>query len=60
MKILNILTFWTAKQAGTIHEFLGELEAAVWQAYHENIQQMHKTIRDNQASMNVDCDDIDF
>ena len=63
MKVLNIPTFWTAAQADTIHEFLGELQAAVWQAYHEDIQRMYKDIRDDQTSTNVDRDfddDIDF
>lgn len=58
MKILKIPTFWTAEQADTIHEFLGELQAAVWQEYHEDIQLMYEKIRDNQVSMN-DVKDLD-
>ncbi len=63
MKILNIPTFWTAEQAGTVYEFLGELQTTVWQAYREDIQRMHEEMRDDQASVKVDTDfddDIDF
>jgi len=63
MKILRIPTFWTAEQADTIHEFLGELQAAVWQEYHEDIQRMYEEIKDNQTSMGEAddfYDEVDF
>ncbi len=55
MKIIRISTFWTPEQADTIHEFLGELRAAVWQEYHEDIQQLHNEVRD-QAREHTDKD----
>jgi len=62
MKVIRIPTFWTAEQADTIHEFLGELRAAVWQEYQEDIQAMYDDIaaqaREN-ADKNFD-DDIKF
>lgn len=62
MKIIRIPTFWTAEQADTIHEFLGELRAAVWQEYHEDIQQLYDDVRE-QAQEHTDNDfddDITF
>jgi len=58
MKILKIPTFWTADQADTIYEFLGELQAAVWQEYHKDIQRLYEKVRDNQVSTN-DVKDLD-
>jgi len=55
MKIIRIPTFWTAEQADTIHEFLGELRAAVWQAYHEDIQQLYDDMA-NHVQENTDKD----
>ena len=61
MKILRIPTFWTAEQADTIHEFLGELQAVIWQQYHEEILKMHEEIKiqslEDQKTMN---DDVEF
>jgi len=62
MKIIRIPTFWTAKQADTIHEFLGELRAAVWQEYHEEIEPLYDEGR-NQTLENTDIgldDDVKF
>jgi len=62
MKILRVPTFWTAEQADTIHEFLGELQAAVWQEYHEDILRMHEEVRDQVTESNADKfdDEIKF
>jgi len=63
MKILRIPTFWTAEQADTIHEFLGELQASVWLEYQDDIQRMYDEIRDDQiqAGTSLDFDDdIEF
>lgn len=58
MKVIRIPTFWTAEQADTIHEFLGELRTAVWQAYHEDIQSMYDDIAAQaQENTNKDFDD---
>ena len=37
------------------HEFLGELRAAVWQEYHEDIQHLYDEMRD-QAQEHTDND----
>ncbi len=58
MKVLRIPTFWTAEQADTIHEFLGELQAAVWQECHDDIQRMHEEVRKNKTHVS-DNDDFD-
>jgi hypothetical protein len=58
MKIIRIPTFWTAEQANTIHEFLGELRAAVWQEYHEDIEQLYEDVLDqNRKHIGNDFDD---
>lgn len=62
MKILRIPTFWTAEQADTIYSFLGDLQAAVWQEYHEEIRQMYDEVKE-QAKSNANEnweDDIEF
>jgi len=62
LKILRIPSYWTAEQADTIHEFLGELQAAVWQAYHADIQQMYDEIKTQSQTDSHDYfdDEIDF
>lgn len=62
MKILRIPTFWTAEQAATIHEFLGELQAAVWQEYHEDIQKMYQEIKEQSHRDHIETidDDVEF
>jgi len=62
MKIIRIPTFWTAEQADTIHEFLGELQAAVWQEYHDDIQHLYDEMRDQdqEHSGNDFDDDVEF
>jgi hypothetical protein len=55
MKIIRIPTYWTAEQADTIHEFLGELRAAVWQEYHEDIKQLYQDVH-KQAQEHIDND----
>jgi len=62
MKIIRIPTFWTAEQADTIYEFLGELRATVWQEYHEDIEPLYDEGR-NQTLENTDIgldDDVKF
>ncbi len=41
MKILQIPTSWTTEQADMIQEFLGEIRAAVWQEYGEDINKKY-------------------
>ena len=62
MKILRIPTYWTADQAETIHNFLGQVQAAVWQEYHEAIQGEHKESKECQMQLFEDFkdDDIEF
>ncbi len=62
MKILRIPTYWSAKQAVTVHELLGELQAAIWQAYHKDIKQIYKGVEtENQAdNLRQFDDDIEF
>jgi len=62
MKILHIPTYWTADQAETIHNFLGQVQAAVWQEYHEAIQGEYKEIKECQMQLFEDFkgDDIEF
>jgi len=58
MKIIRIPTFWTAEQADTIYEFLGELRTAIWQEYHEDIQHLYDDMRDQtQEHTDNDFDD---
>jgi len=62
MKIIRIPTFWTAEQADTIYEFLGELRTAVWHEYHEDIEPLYDEGR-NQTLENTDIgldDDVKF
>jgi len=62
MKIIRIPTFWTAEQADTIYEFLGELRTAVWQEYYEDIDQLYDEVR-KQAQEHIDNDvddDVEF
>ncbi len=60
MKIIRIPTFWTAEQADTIHEFLGELRAAVWHEYHEDIQQLHDEVHEHEQAQECIDDDLTF
>lgn len=63
MKIVKIPTYWTAEQAATIVEFLGELQGAVWEKYESAIQQMNDEIRVNQTQVFINEkpeDDIEF
>jgi len=39
MKVITLPTCWTPEQAIIIHEFLVECQAAVWQAYQQEIAQ---------------------
>jgi len=39
MKVINLSMGWTPEQAAIIHEFLVECQAAVWQAYQQEIAQ---------------------
>ncbi len=58
MKIIRIPTFWTAEQADTIQEFLGELRAAVWQEYGEDIYKIYDDMAtEAQQSIENDLDD---
>lgn len=63
MQTLKIPTFWNAEQADSVYQFLGELQQAIWQQYHQDIQRMYDEIRDEeietQTNNNFD-DELDF
>jgi hypothetical protein len=44
VKTLKITTHWTPEEADCIYQFLGELQSAIWEAYGDDIEQMHRTI----------------
>lgn len=45
MQILKIPTYWTAEQADSIYEFLGDLRAAIWEQYDGEIDQLYDELR---------------
>lgn len=51
MQTLKIPTFWTAEQADSIYQFVGELQAAIWQQYHQEIEALYEKIRVEQTLM---------
>ena len=48
MKILKITTHWTTEEADCIYELLDALKSAIWQAYGEDIVEMHREIASEQ------------
>lgn len=50
MKTLKITTFWTPDEADCVYEFLGELKAAIWQVYGQEIEQLYEARRQEQMA----------
>lgn len=48
MKILKLTTHWTAEEADCIYGLLDTFKSAIWQAYGEDIVNMHKDIANEQ------------
>ena len=48
MKILKITTHWTAEEADCIYALLDVFKSAIWQAYGEDIVNMHSDIANEQ------------
>lgn len=49
MKILKIPTYWTAEEADSIYQCLGELRTMIWQAYGKDIQQWYAELHQQQT-----------
>ena len=49
MQTIKIPTFWSAEEADLVDQFLGELQAVIWQQYHHDIEQMYDEVRKEQA-----------
>lgn len=48
MNILKMTTHWTVEEADCIYQFLGELQSEIRESYGGDIEQMHRTIWEEQ------------
>ena len=48
MKILKITTHWTTEEADCVYALLDVFKSAIWQAYGEDIANMHSDIANEQ------------
>jgi hypothetical protein len=61
MKTLKITTHWSAEETDTIYRLLHDLQSAIWQSYGEYIEEMYRTIRQEQQEREaIFFDDIPF
>ena len=61
MKTLKITMHWSAEEADTIYRLLHDLQSAIWQSYGEYIEEMYRTIRQEQQEREtIFFDDIPF
>ena len=49
MKRITLTTYWSAAEADTVYQFLGELRAAIWQVYGQEIEQMYREIEQEET-----------
>ncbi len=50
MQILKISSYWTAEQADSIYEFLGDLRTAIWEQYDGEINPLYDELRKQAGS----------
>jgi len=65
MKVTRLTTYWTIDEAATAIEFLDILRDALWEAYGQQITEMHREAYDNRFQDINQCelgfdDDIPF
>ena len=61
MKTLKIATHWTTEEVDCIYQLLGDLQSAIWESYGKDIEQMHRTIwEEEQERERMFFDDIPF
>ena len=49
MKRLTLNVYWTTEEADAVYQFLGELRAAIWQAYGQEIEQLYREIEQDET-----------
>ncbi len=60
MKTIRLTTFWTAAEAATVHEFLGELRTAIWLTYKDEIIETYRDLKEPNAEDEPFNDDLPF
>ncbi|WED22030.1 hypothetical protein L3Q72_17810 [Vibrio sp. JC009] len=42
MRRIAVTIYWSAEEADTVYQFLGELREVIWQIYGQDIEEMYR------------------
>jgi hypothetical protein len=60
MKTLKITTHWSDEEADCVYRLLGEIQAAIWESYGKEIDQLYQAHREEQLQQQKEREQLSF